>query len=377
MILDHLHANGGPSVELAAAQFVYHSLAAENARRRQFEGVDVERFVAAVNLLGGRREHPIAPFVDAWRGGVEDVESTLEGVQQSAGRFVSAVAAQSGQDPNRYRGHVDSEQIGAQLIDVIQSVTGQRRSRSVFHGLDWRLRQSLFRLLDIPDPAVTSYLSPLVRTAHDHEWSIATLNYDLAVESCATGQLIEVTVGVESWATEEQLVFRDDALTLLKLHGSIGWSMARQPRPGALATTLVDVFTGMSASPGSDQPAIIFGEGNKLSAAGPFLDLFMEFSRRLSQATTLVIVGYSMRDDHVNEVIARWMNRDSAHRLIWLDPTLPVDEPGGIRTRSYDPRQPFRNELINLHDNSAPERILMISATARDGIASAIEQALG
>jgi hypothetical protein len=235
----------------------------------------------------------------------------------------------------------------------------------------------LFRLLDLPDPSVTSYLEPLVRTAREHGWSIATLNYDLSVEACAAGQLIDVAVGVENWATEEQLVFRDDALNLLKLHGSIGWSMAREPRQGALKTTLVDVFDGMSERPGSDQPAIIFGEGNKLSAAGPFLDLFMEFSRCLSKAATLLVIGYSMRDDHVNEVIARWTNRDPTHRLIWLDPTLPVEGPDGIRIRTHNARHPFRDELITLHDHSAPERVAMIRETARNGIPPAVERALG
>jgi hypothetical protein len=50
-------------------------------------------------------------------------------------------------------------------------------------------------------------------------------------------------------------------------------------------------------------PGIIFGVGNKLRPFGPFLDLYLEAKRSILGASTLVVVGYSWRDEHVNELI--------------------------------------------------------------------------
>lgn len=374
-MLAFLAHNDGHSLELAAAQFVYHTLAAEAARRRRATEVDVERFVASVQLLGARRNNPIGPFVDRWSSGVLDIETTLEGVQEAAGRFVTATAAQARNDSDRYhRGHHEAEQVGAQLINVIQAVAGQRRTGSVFASLDTKLRSALFRLLAIDDPTVTFYLKPLLRAAIDQGWTIATLNYDAAVEICATALPASVSMGVQEGADEEQLSFSEEgALALIKLHGSIEWSMRRNQRAGGLTSTSVDVFRGGSEQLPSDQPAVIFGEGSKLSAEGPFLDLFMEFSRRLSDADTLLIIGYSMRDAHVNEVITRWMNRSDQHQIVWIDPELPVPRTDGIYGSSPTPEAPLRAELLEFHHDH-PHRVVLISETARQGIHDAIDR---
>jgi hypothetical protein len=57
-----------------------------------------------------------------------------------------------------------------------------------------------------------------------------------------------------------------------------------------------------------DQPAVVFGEAGKLRSEGPFLELLLAWAAALKRAANLLVVGYSFRDQHVNELIARWFN---------------------------------------------------------------------
>ena len=70
----------------------------------------------------------------------------------------------------------------------------------------------------------------------------------------------------------------------------------------------------------SDGPAVVFGEAGKLRSEGPYLELPLAWSAELRLADSLVVVGYSFRDQHVNEVIARWFHADARRRITVVDP---------------------------------------------------------
>lgn len=69
--------------------------------------------------------------------------------------------------------------------------------------------------------------------------------------------------------------------------------------------------------------ALVFGERNKLTAEGPFLDLLAQFRLELEPAHRLVVVGYSFRDAHINEMIRRWVNGDRNRHVVVIDPNFP------------------------------------------------------
>ena len=70
------------------------------------------------------------------------------------------------------------------------------------------------------------------------------------------------------------------------------------------------------------EPGIIFGEGAKLRADGPFLELLLEWASDLNDAEALLVIGYSFRDPHVNVTIANWFNAkpDRAIVVVSKDP---------------------------------------------------------
>ncbi len=68
------------------------------------------------------------------------------------------------------------------------------------------------------------------------------------------------------------------------------------------------------------RPAVVFGQRNKLTAEGLFLDLLRSFRDGLAGADRLTVVGYSFRDPHINEYLSQWLNEDEGRRIRVINP---------------------------------------------------------
>jgi hypothetical protein len=182
-----------------------------------------------------------------------------------------------------------------------------------------RMLQQLVELLRTTSKDVT-YLRPLVELGRSGEGvTIATLNYDLSIEQAAADIGCTVHTGIEEWASDGRWRWPADGVRLLKMHGSIDWAWSRSSAAqGQLSrSTVVKVDDPMMAV---EDPALVFGQGSKLKANGPFLALLAEFELQLSMVDELVVVGYSFRDEHINEVLRRWLTDADAHILTVIDP---------------------------------------------------------
>jgi hypothetical protein len=82
--------------------------------------------------------------------------------------------------------------------------------------------------------------------------------------------------------------------------------------------------SGWGGHSNSTLPGLIFGQRNKLTADGPYLDLLRQFQYQLSQSKSLIVVGYSFRDEHINTYISQWLNSSwaSANKITIVDPYL-------------------------------------------------------
>jgi hypothetical protein len=126
---------------------------------------------------------------------------------------------------------------------------------------------------------------------------------------------------------------RADIVRLIKLHGSLGWKtdpitrdVSVQNADEILMSRLVN--KRMTVRPAV--PGIIFGAGNKLRPDGPYIDLYVEFKQALSSARRLIVIGYGWIDEHVNEVIRRWLQVPSQRlfRVSSLNSTVLPPEQG-------------------------------------------------
>lgn len=167
------------------------------------------------------------------------------------------------------------------------------------------------------------YLRPLYHLI-DVQGSVvvATLNYDTSVEVCAYSGHRCQTYAAE-WNITGRFPIDGPELTLLKLHGSVNWSMDESLFMGArvVGRRLEVMNKGEMCGLSIVQPPwVIFGTNQKLQPNGPFLDLLYSFREALEVCDRLVIVGYSFRDEHINESIRRWLNLSVGHEAILIDP---------------------------------------------------------
>lgn len=306
------HYNGSSDViNYIIGQIIGHGT---SNKQNYNDPVDVEQLFTAVKLLSERNDLEIAPFVESWKPGVRAFDRK---------RLASFFAS----DFTRALMSGNSVQLENLLKEVIQAETGMIGG-DVYKNLLGYMMIALRKVVNIEDVSVVDYLKPIVDIAKKQkQLTVATVNYDRSIELICEKEGIPFSTGIKSFSGRGKLNPPQSGIYLLKIHGSIDWSFNwSHPKdmPGsALRQTIVDISNNPLGDP--QLPGIIFGRREKLIAQGPFLELLAEFDRELTTANKLVVVGYSFRDDHINELIRKWININDKHCVSVIDPDFPTE----------------------------------------------------
>ena len=156
---------------------------------------------------------------------------------------------------------------------------------------------------------------------------IFTLNYDLCVESSASKTGVTLIDGfsfsfpykfnpsyfdydiIKREEGEERLL--ENVIHLYKMHGSLNWSTER----GHL-----EKKDGVHS-----KPLLIFPTKDKFqnSYEHPFIEMVSRFKDNLrKKATTLVVVGYSCGDEHINSIIENALQLNFDLKIIFVDKVI-------------------------------------------------------
>ena len=167
------------------------------------------------------------------------------------------------------------------------------------------------------------YLDPLfILAERQGSLTVATLNYDRTIEMLGELRSTSVSIGLSD-SDSSGMSWPNGGIHLLKLHGSVDWRYVDQRREvGFMPERRVRVDPTPETR--GSALAVVFGERGKLRAEGPFLEIFRKFEDELSEANELVVIGYSFRDEHVNELVRRWLNAVSTRRVVVIDPYLSI-----------------------------------------------------
>ena len=394
----------------------------KNGENPLSSGVNVEDLFNAVQLLAERQSLEVAPFVGSWHAMVdefdkirpsgsssvllakaiydfvsEQIRNSLAETPSSidAGRIDSAFrsalekisdAALSGRTP--FLNYGDS--LGKAVENYLKQATRnwssnlknapmpysydfdtnlsnllyEREARpgagQIFTKTNEQMISELKNLVWIESPKSVEHLGPIINLLLSQKrLVIATLNYDNGVELLCESQNVKCHTGIEEWSNFGNFDFSKEGVHLLKLHGSIDWiwernvSLPDRPmrhsviRPNALDTDGRD-----------SNPAVIFGQRNKLTAEGPFLDLLRAFRDELFRSDLLTVVGYSFRDNHINVYISQWLNSDT-NRVI------RIINGENFESSSFS----YVKELLDLK-REFPHRVLILPKIAKKGLES-------
>lgn len=334
---------------------------------------DIERLCSAIALLAERDELEIGPFVAAWHEGVTRLD-----VRDDAGRIQAHGLA--GGFTRVLSQRIPSDEAMTRVLQpfvesVVRRVTHPVSGR--FAALLRAMFEQLVEILSVPDGAGLAYLDPIFACfRRQGDLTVATLNYDLTVETRARQLHVDVDTGIDGWSTDGAVVFRDGALRLMKLHGSLDWRLAPVQRAGSEWKMPTEAIVLESARAGFDRLGVVFGQRGKLRAEGPFLALLTAFESALRTVDDLVAVGYSFRDDHVNEVIARWTNVDRTRRVIVVDPEFPEPYPYALQDAPFSQvlyRSLWWNgQAPTVNGQPAEPRLVVHRASAASGLATVL-----
>lgn len=313
----------------AALNFVCGALLAHDAAdgTNPFTTLDVERVFAAVELLAERSTLEVTPFVAAWNRAVDALDTRPSAATGNFNRrFRNAL-----EEPDSMHG------VERAIIDLIDARTGSGTTGETYRELAEIMLRDLRDLVATP-PKASYYLDPLVNSGRGvHGLTIATLNYDLTVEQAAARSGVPCATGIEHWLRFGRWDWPGSGIRLLKLHGSIDWVWDRPVHEdGHLPRRVMRVVADPQAE--RETPAIVFGQRGKLRTEGPFLGLLAELESLMGKAKHLVVIGYSFRDEHVNELIQRWTLEDRERTILVVDPGWPA-------RFNYAMREDFRMKL--------------------------------
>lgn len=310
-------------------------------------GLNVEEVFASVQMLADRSDIEAAPFIGSWHSVIEELEeepitdydfdklyrATRDSIAEELKKITSKSSSPLRQIQKDYERQANKKNprlewgkwIGNALAGVFTELETStpplrskrdfrkgmggivqrdlnRRQVSIFDRLSEHMILSLRDLVWLKEGHDVSYLSPLL-DLEPEQLRIYSLNYDNAVELLCQQNDVSYSLGItESGAVE----FDPEArVHLIKLHGSIDWVEIGSSRPLPLKGFRLAMAEEMDKPDQMSPPAIIFGQGNKLTAEGPYLELLRHFGTGLEEHDNLLVIGYSFRDAHVNQYIAQ------------------------------------------------------------------------
>ena len=171
-------------------------------------------------------------------------------------------------------------------------------------------------------------LTGLVKAVSNKGYPIFTTNYDFSVEYVAEENAVDLNDNFEN--NNRRLLWnpsisfsKTSGLTLVKLHGSVTWYLDERKQIEKL-----DIPTSINKAGDQVERLVVFPTRFKDIYDQSFFALYSKFLSALSNATCLIVIGHSLRDEYLRAaIIERY--RKGGFTILVIDPiwpaTLPVD----------------------------------------------------
>lgn len=338
--------------------YVVSKLVARGARvgGSPFAQVNIEQAYDTVLRLLNRDNDPLSEFVYSWDPILDSVKQRFN--ERSFAQHLTRSMAIDTRRSFTGSPHItfNSFELEGAAKEISKAFSSDQLGEQGRRRLLPPILSALVTILSEPARR-TDYLQQLIDFAKHNCEAIATLNYDTYLEGQADQVGVPYDYGLSNWNERKLLDWSTSSLKILKLHGSINWF----GRGDQIALTKPQGYL-------YDVRWMIFGgQSDKLNPEGPFLQLRSEFEAVLLRSDSLLIIGYSRGDAHLNALIRSWVGTRKQAKLVVLDPGDVV----------------FSQEVFGLPFQVNEDRITRrtvefqhIKATAAEGMTEALLQAL-
>lgn len=290
---------------------------------------NIEDVANSVAALCDRRSNELAPFVSGWHPFVEGLFSKRPVSENAVDELATLLQSQF-----MRASEASTDIVTMDWYRYANRIIELSRAETLIEPGLITLRDRMPSLVsravsEAVDRSRVGYLAPLSQLSgpflSGHS-IVATLNYDNALEYAFESNDVPYVDALDMWRVGGEVDLSCDRVLMLKLHGSVSWErhnehQVTREEPGIVANA----------------PEIVFGGHNKMRSDGPYLSMLWAWRTALSKANTLVIVGYSFSDDHINLLIDEWL---SAERPLGGERTVHVV------TYSYNTSSLFERRLI-------------------------------
>ncbi|MCY4239937.1 MAG: SIR2 family protein [Rhodospirillaceae bacterium] len=160
---------------------------------------------------------------------------------------------------------------------------------------------------------------PVISAGGSHDLTVATTNYDRAVEMAAKGADLELRDGFDKFSEREFASWegvpadRGEGVRLLKLHGSTDWySRNDSDEPVKLRhpVALYGRYDLRLPSNGQNlRSALILPSREKRLTHEPYMSLSQAFLNEADQCDVAIFAGSSLRDPHIKTAAQRTVSR--------------------------------------------------------------------
>lgn len=286
--------------------------------------------------------------------------SSSDSLSKAVGEYVLKISKDwSDKIKNRRPSHWDFEKEFEKSTKNEAKPGGGR----IFEEVAEKMIRMLATIVWISEQDKIQYLLPLVENAKNgNKITIATLNYDNSIELACEKSSVICDTGIDTWAQTGDFTSTQEGIFLLKLHGSIDWkSQKLKGDAKPIPHQIIEKIPPDQILEAGFRPAVIFGQKNKLTADGPFLDILRAFKLELNNSSRLTVIGYSFRDVHINIYLSQWLNSDINNHIIIIDPVIDANSNEFLQMLSMYVSDRFT--LIRKNTSQALEELMVPSLT--------------
>jgi len=274
-----------------------------------FSNINIEEVLRALEMLSDRFELEIAPFVGQWHPYIEKLENQIN-TRNVESELSHAVYSSERLERSSFHGLI------GKLSEIFANLNSSRSE--LFNEVYYRVIDTMKNMLWLKDNSNIEYLLPLVKYVNENNITLVSLNYDNTIELASEKSKIPCNNGLDVWLNHGKFTKPDKGIEFLKLHGSMNWAEERIGPQGNIWEKVVKEVSDIYSQK-FYKPALVIGTGNKLTASGPFLDLIYTFKERLKDANSLITIGYSFSDEHINSIIINWLNGSDQRTIDIID----------------------------------------------------------